>query len=44
MRNQGNFANSYLDWMFGTKDAWTRDGGEEGYISLKKLGQQSKLK
>jgi len=44
MKNQGNFSSSYLDWIFGTQDAWARDGGEKGYIAIKKLGQRPKLK
>jgi sterol desaturase/sphingolipid hydroxylase (fatty acid hydroxylase superfamily) len=44
MKNSGNFGAEYLDWMFGTMDAWVHIGGEDGYVALKKLGKKSKIK
>lgn len=33
--NRGNFGTGYLDYLFGTMDAFVAVGGEAGYIALK---------
>lgn len=39
--NRGNFGAAYMDWAFGTMDAWLELGGTKGYIEkCKKLRQQ----
>lgn len=37
-KNSGNFAAPYLDYFFGTMDAWIEVGGVEGYLALKRQG------
>ena len=37
-KNTGNFGSEYLDYFFGSMDAWIAVGGVDGYLAQKRQG------
>jgi len=38
VKNSGNFGTPYLDYFFGTMEAWKQVGGADGYVAQKREG------